>query len=387
MEQITTPRRICRTASACWALVTVVASASFAAPAAGAQAVLPTARLVKELVIDGRDEDWAVLNGAKVNARGDIAMGFRQDAQVRVYDAKGKRVAVAGRKGSGPGEFRFITVRGWIGETVWIHDLELQRHTFVSREGKVLRSEPMETTRPAPLSSAGRLVSVVGPITPHARRADGAMFAIAQVARAGSEKQGRSSIVSISPTGSVTFVAAMDDVRSSPWEMQFSPWPVVAFSSDGLAAAQVRVNNMVREGGTYTVTRFAANGDTLVSRTFPYRSIPMSARYRDSVLARGVGFDGVKAAPASRIPPVLVPVSGMTLGPDGQAFITLRDTESGHVVRILNVQGTPIAQFPVLPQSYLMAATSTQVWLVQADGDGMQSVVRYGISCSRKPCR
>jgi hypothetical protein len=96
-----------------------------------------------------------VLNGAKVNARGDMAMGFRQDARVRVYDAKGMRIAVAGRKGSGPGEFRHIAVRGWIGDTVWIHDPDLQRHTYVSRDGKVLRSHVMETTRPAPRPTRG----------------------------------------------------------------------------------------------------------------------------------------------------------------------------------------------------------------------------------------
>ncbi len=367
-------------------LVTLVLSAGF--PLSGsAQPPFPVARLVKELTIDGRAEDWAVLNGAKVNARGDMAMGFRQDAQVRVYDAKGKRIAVAGRKGSGPGEFRHITVRGWIGDTVWIHDHELQRHTFVSRDGKVLRSRAMETTRPAPRANAGRLVTVAGPIIPHARTADGAMLAIAQVASTTRDRQARSAIIAISPAGLVTRVAEMDDYRTSPWEMQFSPWTEVAFSADGRVAAQVRVNAMVREGGTYTVMRFAANGDTLLSKTLPYRAVPMSAKYRDSVLARGVGFDGAKTAPASRIPPVRVPVTGMTLGPDGQSFISLRDSESSTSVLILDAKGTPIAQFPLPSQSYITAATATQLWLIQSDRDGMQSVVRYGLSCSGKPCR
>jgi hypothetical protein len=316
-----------------------------------------------------------------------MAMGFRQDAQVRVYDAKGKRIAVAGRKGSGPGEFRHITVRGWIGDTVWIHDPDLQRHTFVSRDGKVLRSHVMETTRPAPRANAGRLVTLAGFSMPHSRTADGAMFAIAQVANTARDRQGVSAIIAVSPAGLVTRVADLEDFRTSPWEMQFSPWTIVAFSADGRFAARVRVNAMVREGGTYTVMRFAANGDTLLSKTLPYRAVPMSAKYRDSVLARGVGFDGAKTAPANRIPPVLVPVTGMTLGPDGQSFITLRGSESSTTVLILDAKGTPIAQFPLPSQSYITAATATQLWLIQSDRDGIQSVVRYGISCSGKPCR
>jgi hypothetical protein len=270
---------------------------------------------------------------------------------------------------------------------VWINDIDLQRHTFVARDRKVLRSLVMETTRPAPRVNAGRLVTVAGPIVPHARTADGTMFAIAQVASTTRDRQGRSAIIAISLAGLVTRVAELDDIRTSPWEMQFSPWTIVAFSADGRFAARVRVNAMVREGGTYTVMRFAANGDTLLSRTLPYRAVPMSAKYRDSVLARGVGFDGAKTAPASRIPPVLVPVTGMTLGPDGQSFISLRDSESSTTVLILDAKGTPMAQFPLPSQSYITAATAMQLWLIQSDRDGVQSVVRYGLSCSGKPCR
>ena len=105
----------------------------------------PRIQLVREQVLDGDAEDFPELNGGQANARADIALAIRQDFHVRIYDVNGKRLATIGRRGQGPGEFMQPQVQGWLADTVWIYDAELRRHSFFSRDGRFLRTVPLET--------------------------------------------------------------------------------------------------------------------------------------------------------------------------------------------------------------------------------------------------
>lgn len=89
-------RRVPRAAALVVAVMTT-ASTTFAVQ----QPPIAVATLTAEVRIDGKREDFAVLNGGNVGPIGLLALTFRQDAQIRLYDMKGKRVAVVGKRGSG----------------------------------------------------------------------------------------------------------------------------------------------------------------------------------------------------------------------------------------------------------------------------------------------
>lgn len=113
-------RRVLRSALFVAAILTL-ASEAFAIRQP--RMAIPT--LTAEVRIDGKREDFAVLNGGQLGPKGMLALTFRQDAQVRLYDMQGKRVAVVGKRGSGPGEFRTPQAQGWLADTLWIYDVTL----------------------------------------------------------------------------------------------------------------------------------------------------------------------------------------------------------------------------------------------------------------------
>lgn len=79
------------------------------------------------------------------------------------------------------------------------------------------------------------------------------------------------------------------------------------------------------------------------------------------------------------MPPVYAPVQAMVVGLDGTTWLTLRDSDEGRVVLILDPRGDVIGRI-VLPEgATLRHATRSQIWVTQADADGLVSVVRYRV--------
>lgn len=360
--------------------------------AVAAQSTVQTAVIKEDLRIDAQREDFSAVGHVRVNARGEMAIGFGQDGQVRFYDAKGKRYATVGRKGSGPGEFQSVAVGDWNADTVWAYDWNLRRMTFISRDGRIVRTTPFVAASSGKLT--GRLSSASIEITkgssyaPQARSIDGAIWGITAVTR----KRGNAApilenamVVQLA-NGETRAIATMPG-WGARWELEFSPNLVMAYATDASHAAYVRVDDMLRKGGTYTLLKFAANGDTLLTRTFPYDGVPLSSARRDSILARGVGIDRVHKVAPERIPPVLSPVEQLALGSDGQSWLIVRDSENSYRAMLLNSQGVPRAQFRMPPNARVQAANATHLWMKVADDDGLESVVRYRVTCAQKVCR
>ena len=352
-----------------------------------AQRGVPEARLSQELRIDGRREDFAVLNGGQLGPRGQLALTFRQDAQVRIYDAAGRRVATVGKKGSGPGEFRFPHAQGWLGDTVWIIDHTLRRLTFVTANGTLVRTTPLESIgKQMRLMPADSMLTVTN-WTPHGMRTGGGMMGIATLLRRTPSGKAISeqAILSTTPDGSARRVITY--AFDGRWAEEFAFVTVYGFAADGSDIVRAEVSDLRASGADLIITRLNRNADTVYSQRIPYSGIPLSRRHIDSVLARGVGVDGQHTVPANRIPPVYAPVSSVFVQPDGLTWLTLRETEAVSTVLMLNREGAPIARWKMPPRSDLMAASATHVWLREADPDGIQSVVRFRITCNGSVCR
>lgn len=354
--------------------------------AATTQSSVPRATLSEDLRIDAKKEDFALLNGGVVGPRGVVALTFRQDAQVRIYDANGKRIAVVGRPGSGPGEFRSPQAQGWIADTLWIYDFTLKRHTFVAANGRLIRVAPLEgTTRPLRLTGSDSLATLTDWF-PRARRADGGTLGMASIIRSSrSGSSGRENVV-VSATVAGLATRILNGGIDPRWEPAF--WfPHTATSSDGLEAVRVDVTDLLREGASLVVTRVGWKRDTIFVRRMPYQGVAMSQRRIDSVLKQAIDPHFANSVPKARIPAVYAPVTGVFAHPNGMTWLRLRETESAEVMLMLNRKGATVARWPIPPGAYLMDATATHVWLKEEDADGLYSAVRYRISCGGRECR
>ncbi|MCA0375312.1 MAG: hypothetical protein LCH84_06565 [Gemmatimonadetes bacterium] len=317
----------------------------------------PDARLVAEMRLDAAREDFSLLGPVRISARGDLAVTLRQDAQVRIYDVSGARLATFGRRGSGPGEFQQFQVGGWVADTVWVNDYALRRLTFLTRTGQLVRTEPMGPSMPRSFM-------------PHARQSNGAMLGMSG-----------STIVQVAPTGAVR---ALGTAPTYPeWEDGYAPGPIALFAADGQAVVVVRVNRLVPTGGTFTITRIAADGRVISTVTAPYRGVERSRASYDSAAARRTGIDLERRVDPRRVPPIYVPVEAAQLGPDGTVGVTLRESATSRVVRLYTPSAVAIATFALPPNAELAAVTATRAWLKEPDADGLTSLVRYRIDVGR----
>ena len=367
-----------------------------------ADAQTPT-RIVETLRLDANTEDFSAVGPVRIGPAGQIAITFRQDNQIRVYDSTGKRLTSFGRKGQGPGEFGRMQVQSWRGDTVWVFDYEQRRHTFVTQAGRLVRVVRMaDALTVLSADTAGPLTSS---FTPHAMRADGTMLGLACLRQP--MNGSRLGVVQATPAGVTTVLAStsgMGDrcqrgfVASNP--LLFTPQTVIR--TDGSTFAQIHVDSMARRG-TFSLALSDGSGRKLFTKSFPYVGEPIPARVVDSVLTamawspkydpEGLSRKGTEegiAKARANIPSVYVPISGMMFGQDGTMWVFLRGPSGRTSAMVLDASGAQVAVVAVPARSDVVAGSSTQMWVRERDDDGLVSIVRYrveGIRCPRPACR
>ena len=369
-----------------------------------AAAQTPTqVRVVETLRLDANAEDFSVVGPVRIGPAGQIAITFRQDAQIRVYDSTGKRLTSFGRKGQGPGEFGEMQVQGWRGDTVWVYDYRQYRHTFVTQTGRLVRVVRMaDVLNVRRANTAGPLTS---PLAVHAMLADGTMLGLACLRPTANGSH--FGVVRATPTGETTalvLIPGMDD-RCQPRFAAMNPLvftPQTVFRPDGSSFAQIRVDSMARKG-TFTLALFDGSGRLLLTKSFPFVGEPIPTRVVDSMLAamtwspkhdpEGLTRQGTADAIAkarANIPPVYVPINGMLLGQDGTMWVFMRGPSSRTSALVLDGSGNRIAVVTIPARSDVIAGSATQMWVRERDDDGLTSIVRYrveGIRCARPACR
>ena len=349
-------------------------------------------RLTADLRIDAVKESLTGISTVRPGPRGLVAISQNSDRQFRIYDSTGARIAAVGRRGAGPGEFQFVQVQGWIGDTVWAYDIPLRRSTFVSASGRVLRVAQQDNP---PLTIEGR-VQYASFVTPNFIASDGFVIGSMAVNPPGSDPRVQvQHVIGIRNGAAKSLLTApLPDAR---WYVAFRYNPGATVSRDGARVGYLKVDSMVRKGGTFTVVVVKVNGDTAFVRSIPYEAVELTSHDVDSVRAAlgrrkdADGFlQGPPTIPKAQIPPVQIPVNSFTLGPNGMTWIGLRHAGGRQSMLLLDANGRIVNSMELPPRSTFAAATATHVWMKETDDDGLVSLVRYrmsGVACKGDPCR
>jgi hypothetical protein len=374
------------------------------APLATAQIDAPRVRVVDDLRLDATTEDFPTVSRIFVGPHGQIVVPIQIDQQLRIYDASGKKLATFGRKGSGPGEFNFISIVGWSADSIWVLDPRLRRTTYIGPDYKLLRSEmwpqvDLRTTEP------GR----VGAFDPLALLPDGSWIGQGFIATADGASR-RGVLVRRSPAGEMKPVHLMPEYEKDPRMMwvagfgrgvPFSLQPQYAWASNGSRFAELTAPMPASRTSHFTVTVFRATGDTVFSRRYQFDGEPIPKQAKDSALAAMLPRSGrvsegpqdlpqrFQAIARERMSNWYIPAQSITLGLDQTIWIGLRPTEEGRKTLILNGRGDQIGTLLLPRTSVVRQATASRIWVTETDADGLTSVVRYrvqGLNCGAVRC-
>jgi len=182
----------------------------------------------------------------------------------------------------------------------------------------------------------------------------------------------------------------------SPVPFTFTPEIAVAGAGDRVG--QLQSHYTPRDSGSYTVSLFTANGDTLFARKFAYRGVPVSKAERDSAIASLAviikeaspqEIRQLQAIAAVKMPSIHAEAISIVIGLDDTVWIGHRQTAAGQNVTVLDNAGAIIGNVLVPPRSRLQQASRTQIWMTEKDDNDLTSIVHYrvtGLPCGKARC-
>jgi len=366
---------------------------------AHAQPDAPRVRLTEDLRLDATAEDFPRVGSVFVGPRGHIVVSIPTDLQLRVYDPSGKRVAVFGRKGSGPGEFQHVSFFGWSGDSIWVGDVRQRRTTFIGPDFKLIRTEIW----PASERREGEPGTITA-YSPLALLSDGSW--LGQGIRTTTDASGYRVVLAVrAPNGTMRTILEKD-YESDPRNIvidglgrpvPFSLQPQFAFAPNGSRVAELTAPIPASQASHFNVMVLRPAGDSVFSRRYQFRGIPVSKHDVDSALTAMNARPGqvtdldqrFHTAARQRMSSWYIPVETITLGLDETVWVGMRLTDEGREYLILNSRGDPVATVQLPKSSRLRQASATQVWVTEADDDGLTSVIRYrvdGLTCGAVRC-
>lgn len=115
---------------------------------------VPDVSAVPEMRVDGMANDLVPIPWLSVSPSGILAVLQPQDQAVRLFSQEGQLIASVGKNGAGPGEFRRMVRGGWIGDTLWVSDTQLNRVTMLGPDGRMLATVPVPMKVTAPPGAA-----------------------------------------------------------------------------------------------------------------------------------------------------------------------------------------------------------------------------------------
>jgi hypothetical protein len=360
-----------------------------------AKAGLPVLNAQPDLRIDGNEHDLVPITWLGVSPAGQIALIQWQDYTVRFFSPSGAPLESVGREGEGPGEFRRPLRGGWFGDTLWVHDTQINRVTLIDPGQKVVGMFTPPATVQASAGEAGARTLYSGPFLFGMLSRD-SMIVTSLRAVDGP---------AISPaSGYPIMVMTVDGVLARElMRLPFDEGASVSIALErGTAAAAIpffaRSNWTVAPNGrmiailtsdmsdldapSYRIRVLDASGSELANRVFPFAPEPIPAPRMDSAIeAASARRPEVRAQLAEKLrsaaPKIYAAAERVLIGSDGRIWVGLKPEPDGRPWLVLGPRGDPIGRVVLPGNVVLQAASESQLWAVERDELDVESVVRY----------
>ncbi len=363
--------------------------------------------LTREMAVDGEVEALNAFWTIAVGRDGRVIIPQWREGQFLVYDNRGKRIGAFGRTGQGPGEFdRNIQQFGLHGDTIWVHDFNRRRITFVSPALKLIRTQPWsDVPKNAPQSDRR-----AGPLSMQFSRLyrDGSQLGQLSFGPPDPESGHRtdSRFIIVDASGNIVVHVAKSPAPTGrvylPQELglgadvPFAARPATAVSPDGDRIAFAVPQAPSGSRGSYVITVLQRTGDTVFSKTYDYTPQRIPAKAKSDALeemdrrlrrvisegpdAGGRPADEIMAKVRPLVPATYQPFREIRFGEDESIWLQLNDTNPRPRYRMMDGKGATLGDVVLPERSMLGAATRTQLWAIELNTDNVPSLVRYRIS-------
>lgn len=351
--------------------------------------------------VDAEAADLSRAGFMLVSEAGEILVTQPQDDVIKVFGPDGT-ARVVGHPGAGPGEFTNLTRIGWIGDSLWALDPGLKRVSIFGPDLGYVRSFPEPVSLraddaaaaedQAPLSVfvqaalPGGNLRVLGSFHPQRRAAwaeglDSGAVAFLAVGEDGTVHR-RLAVRGLDPCG-VSYQIGDRGVG-------YTRIPLCLRQLDtgwegGADLVLLEVADPTAAAGSYRVTLIHGIGDTTFSRNLGYQPIAVTQGAIDSVeerMSRAYATlppNARAAMPDLGPAPFFPPVLRIHLGRDGSVWLEEHALDPGHHWLILDQAGEPVGRVVVPGNFRLMVADLGTIWGLEADEDGLESIVRYRV--------
>lgn len=330
-----------------------------------------------------------------VGPRGEIVIvgGAQYPFQsVRALDATGTRAIWTLSTRGDEAELRRPSRLGWHGSTLWAADPGFDHVALIAPDGRVTRSieepswfRPSSTLRRTfPTFATGEILAyrpdrgfLVQPGDPRsllgARDYDAS---VDYIVRTNEDGIIQNVVARIARPANENYIVKDGRGRERgipvPWISRIA-W---SMAESGERVAVVTPHVAGRDSGFYHVAMLGLRGDTVYSRRYPFRAIPVTARMRDSVTVRAVRsieggppIETLRAEVGARIPPLLPPIDEVHLGRDYTLWVGLRAAQGDKMRRwaMIDPTGTLVGHVDLDRRHRILLADRGTLWVnVQA---------------------
>ncbi len=350
-------------------------------------------------VVDGEVEELSQINSIQVAPDGGVTFSQLTVPSVLWYSAAGKRVRAIGREGSGPGEFRWVTRHGWMGDTLWVIDNRLRRSSFLLAGQTLLRDVlwPRSLTRQGGQPLAG----VQSPI-PQIHLGDGTQILSVSYLPDTPPPEGfapgsRYALVRADSSGRIQNVVASvgrpaDDACRIRWrsgqsmglipvphcpmtQVGLSPsgnWIAIAEQGGDLPAGHLRL--MLRNShGQLVSTRKLTRPVESISRDLAAAAVAALSRS----LPDPPPTEALEAIRQMEVPTHYPPADRILVDDDGTIWIEYIRTGGDRRWAAVNALRSDLAHPVTLPQGYTLAAVrGAYSWGLHINDDGVPTLAR-----------
>lgn len=359
---------------------------------------LPTWSVVEEFRLGSVDDPETALTrvpplyGLAIGPQGHIYIAQPLDGQIRIYDESGRFLRAVGRRGSGPGEFTNLWFIGFVADTLYAINWVPGRVSFFTPEGEHLGTQALAAapddrfvpTGPFMLLPDG--TAVVSPGNASEARGSITHRPYLRVDRSGRIID----TLAVVPTAGerLLFTRGRATVSSSH---PFRDYPLIAIDPRGerMAVVERRAARDTRDA-SFVVTETSLRGDTLYSRRYPYRPVPVPSQLADSLVesiirsltsgswTRSEAEHDVREA--LEVPKYLPPVSSVIYAADGTLWIAREPYSTPtQLWQVHDRNGEPLAFVPLPAGIDVQVIEGDAVWAVVQDELGVPYVVRYRV--------